>query len=145
MSGLLDGLAQYLADLGHGQWSPAAGYGADAVGIVVGHLPASPDRVIGLSTYPGGESDARLPYDEPNVQIRVRGAPDDAADSRDRAQAIYDDLHGTGHLVLAGPVEVVNMIGLQAGPIDIGADANNRYEHTVNVRVEHLRPTMHRP
>lgn len=145
MSALLDALAEHTANLGHGAWDADGVYTAGQNGIVVGHLPAEPDDLVGLTTYPGPESDTRLPWDTSNVQFRVRAARDGGAMARVLAQGIYDDLHGTGVTTLPGEVVVANIVGQQGGPVDIGPDQENRAEFTVNVSVEWRNTTTHRP
>lgn len=144
MSGLLPGLAAYLAARGHGVYSTTAPYGPDDVGIALGVLPSAPDRCVVLALYPGPEASITGPYDEPSVQIRVRGTTDESV-SREHAQAIYDDLHGLGVVDLPNGVRLFNCVGVQSGPVSIGVDGNNRHEHVVNVRTEYLNPTALRP
>jgi len=133
---ILEALAELLTARGHGTWQPDGTYTADQTGIVLGALPDSPDRVIGLALYGGSEGSAWLPYDAPNVQFRVRGSTDARIAMR-AAQALYDDLHGITH-VQAGGVQVNEVIGLQSGPIYVGQDRNNRHEWTVNFRADYL-------
>jgi hypothetical protein len=144
VSALLPGLAAYLAQLGHGTYSTTTPYEPDTVGIVLGMLPAAPDRCIAVTAYAGAEANTNEPYDQPNVQFRVRGDTDERT-SRELAQAIYDDLHGLGVVDLPNGLRLFNAVGLQSGPIYIGTDANNRHENTVNLRVEHLNETALRP
>lgn len=145
MSGLLEGLAQLAADLGHGVYRRGSPYQPGETAIVLGDIIPEPGRLVCLRAYPsGGEPDSRLPFTEPYIQWRVRGTSDEA-DSRGRAQALYDDLLGWGPGELPGGVLVLSIIAVQAGPIPIGRDEQGRHEHTINTRVEHLDPTAQRP
>lgn len=99
--------------------------------------------MIGLSTYPGAESSGRLGFDEPRVQIVVRGTTDEST-ARLSADAIYGQLHGAGVFALTGGVIVNNLLGLQGGPIYVGVDDNNRHLYSINFRVEHRNMTTHR-
>lgn len=140
----LDGLAAYLGTLGVGlTYRESSGYLDTEVGVVIGPLPAAPPEVVGVTAYGGRESDTRLPYDEPSVQLRVRGTPDERV-SRDRAQALYDALHGAGPLTLPDGTRVQLIVGAQSGPITLGLDSAGVHEHTVNFRVEIRRVTAHR-
>jgi hypothetical protein len=144
VSDLLAGLAGRLAAAGRGTYSTTDPYTGDVVGIVLGGMPAAPDRAIAITTYAGTESSSNEPYDTVMVQIRVRGTADESV-SRTLAQAVYDDLHGLGITRLPGGALIVNAVGQNGGPIAIGTDANNRHEHVVNLRVEHHNPTALRP
>lgn len=132
--------ARLLADLGLGTYTPGAAGGS----IYLSTLPQTPDACMAVARYPGAEADARLPYDEVNVQVRVRGTPTDAEVVEDRAQAVYDALHGLSGRPLAGGTVVQDVIGTQSGPIFIGRDTNGRPEWTVNFRAEIRRPTPNR-
>ncbi|SNR44095.1 hypothetical protein SAMN06265360_10621 [Haloechinothrix alba] len=132
---ILDGFAEWLHKQGHGVYAPDRAYGDDEIGIVVGASPSSPDEVIVVATYQGQESDFKLGYDESHIQLRVRGTQDASRAFR-RAQAIYDDWHGTGSVELPSGHQVLSVIGTQSGPIPIGRDDNGRFEHTINFRAE---------
>ncbi|MFI8104704.1 minor capsid protein [Streptomyces sp. NPDC086023] len=135
---LLDGLARYLAERGHGT------YGDALVGatIVLEHMPPGPDEVVVLTEYGGLEAHGRLPYDEPRVQVRVRGTTDPRV-SRARATAIRSELHGLSYTVLPGGTEVISAVALQT-VASLGQDDNRRHEHVVNVQFEIYSPTKHR-
>jgi minor capsid protein len=118
---------------------------SDATGdIYLITLPQTPDECMAVATYAGVESDSRLPYDEPNVQIRVRGTKDNAPSVKARAQAVYDAIHGLGNVTLADGSIMQLAVGNQGGPIYISRDALNRHEYTVNFRTEIWRPTVNR-
>lgn len=134
---LLEEFATLLAQRGHGTYEDDGGT------IFLAALPSTPDRCIAVARYAGGESDSRLPYDEVNLQVRVRGTADPTT-AEGAAQDVYDDLHGLGMLTLPGGTWLQLAVGNQGGPIYIGRDQNGRHEFTVNLRAEVRRPTPHR-
>ncbi|MEC3977904.1 minor capsid protein [Amycolatopsis sp. H20-H5] len=133
-------LARLLAELGLGTYTPGASGGS----IYLSTLPQVPDTCTAVARYAGPESDTRLPYDELNVQVRCRGAVPDAEGVEDRAQAVYDALHGLGDRRLAGGAVLQLAVGNQSGPVFIGRDTNGRPEWTVNFRMELRRSTPNR-
>lgn len=140
MADILDGIAQHLAARGHGT------YGPDLVGatICLEQMPSTPDEVVVLTIYDGGaaESDSLLGYDEPRMQVRVRGTTDPRV-SRTRALALYSELHGLGPVTLPDGTELILAVALQ--PVSsLGVDDNRRHEHVFNVRMEHRSITAHR-
>ncbi|MFJ3834441.1 minor capsid protein [Streptomyces sp. NPDC090054] len=139
MADLLDGIARYLAERGHGT------YGPDTVGatICLEQMPSTPDEVLVLTIYDGGsEPDSLMGYDEPRMQIRARGTTDSRS-SRARALAAYSELHGLGPVTLPDGTELILAVALQ--PVfSLGTDDNRRHEHAFNVRMEHRSITAHR-
>ncbi len=145
MTALVEGLAQFLADLGHGVYRTGTPYQPGEIAIVLGDTTPKPDQLLAIRAYQSGpEPDSKLPFAEPYVQLRVRGTSDEAS-SRVRAQALYDDLHGLGATSLPGGVIVMSIVAVQTGPIPLGRDEAGRHEHTVNVRIDHHAPTVLRP
>lgn len=147
MNGLFPGLGQYLALLGHGAWSPDEPYPDGATAIVLGTLPAAPDRCIALSPYPGGvpaQGSSNEPEDTEPVEILVRGDTDYLG-SHDAAAAIYRDLNGQSTITLPNGCRVSNIVALQTGARWMGTDNGNRHRHSVVVEIEYLNPTRLRP
>ncbi|MFD3717277.1 minor capsid protein [Streptomyces sp. NPDC058674] len=136
---LLDGIARYLAarDL--------VDYDPDAVGgdLFMEAMPSTPDGCVVLTGYGGPEPDSLLPYDQPRVQVRVRGGTDPRV-SRRRAKAIRSALHGLGPVVLPDGTNVISCIALQAAPESLGVDDNRRHEHVVNLEFEIRETSIHR-
>jgi len=97
-----------------------------------------------LTLYGGPEPDSKLPYDEPSLQLRVRGGPDPRP-SRARAEAIRSELHGLGPVTLPDGTLLLSCIAEQAAPASMGVDQSGRHEHVVNFRLEVLSRTTHRP
>lgn len=141
---ILDGLAAWLGEQQHGVYATDRPYEPDEIAILIGRSPSQPDRVVVVTTYQTTESDALLGYDEPHIQVRVRGRRTDTAATFARAQAIYDDWHGLGPVTLPTGHQVISVIGTRSGPIPIGADENGRMEYTTNFRVEYRRDISHR-
>ena len=140
---LLDGLAEHLADNGIGVYEPpgeyATPYAPTDVGIVIGTMPQAPTRAIALAQYGGPEAPITAGMDSPQVQIRVRGDRDPDT-SRSLAQAAYDLLHGAEWLTLPTGDLIELAVGVQSGPVHLGADASGRHEHVVNVRLHVTNP-----
>ena len=101
-------------------------------------LPDQPDSAVSVTRYGGTESDAHLGYDEPTVQVRVRGPNTDPRVAAARAQKVYDKLHGISDRTMPGGTWLTSCIGTQGGPIYIGPDETGRHEYTVNFRF-HIR------
>jgi hypothetical protein len=132
--------ARLLAELGLGTYDDAGTTGS----IFLKRLPPAPDAALAVSRYGAGASDAGLPYDTVNLQVRVRGSNTDVRNAENRAQAVYDAVHGLGSRDLPGGTWLVLCAGLQGGPIDMGADELDRAEYAVNFRAEVERVTAHR-
>lgn len=133
-------IATLLGTLGLGTYLP------DAVGgtIFLGDLPPDPDVAIAVRLYGGTESDSKLPYDTSSVQFKVRGDIDFRT-AKNRAQAVYDQLHGLSTRDLApGGTWLVLCVGINGGPVYLGTDDLGRHEHAVNFRMELERHTAHR-
>lgn len=140
MADLLDGLARHLAARGLVTYDPS-GVTGDCFAEV---MPSAPDEAVVLAIYDGGsEPDSAMGYDEPHVQVRVRGTRDPRV-SRDRAAAIRSELHGLGPLTLPDGTELILSVCLQSAPASIGPDGSQRHEHVTNYRMEHRSITAHR-
>lgn len=139
MADLLDGLAQHLAGLGLVTYNPDAA-GGD---VAFEALPQDPGDVVVLTLYGGPEADSRLPYDEPRLQVRVRG-DGDRRTSHDRATAIRSELHGLGPRTLPDGTYLVLCYALQT-PAYLGQDDNGRHHHSCNFQLEVHAPSTHRP
>lgn len=113
--------------------------------IYLDRLPPEPDAGFAVVRYGAGEADSKLPYEEINLQVRVRGPAGDARVAERRAQAVYDALHGLSNRELPGGTQLMLAVGNQGGPIRLGPDQHDRPEYTVNLRAELHRPTTNRP
>jgi hypothetical protein len=138
--GLVDGLGQYLDDQDLITWNAAS---AAATNGFAEQLPQTPDIAVAITTYGGPEADSKLGYDEPSVQVMVRGTTDPRV-GRDLAARIYSQLHGLGQLQLPDGTWLVSCVGVQSGPVPLGVDGNNRYRFALNFRTEIRAVTAHR-
>lgn len=138
---LLDGLARYLQERGLVTYDPS-GVSGDCF---IEQMPSAPDEAVVLTVYDDrSEPDSLLPYDEPRVQVRVRGTTDPRV-SRRRCRAIRSALHGLGPAVLPDGTNLILSICIQGDAAFMGVDENRRAEHVSNFRMEIVRPTVHRP
>jgi Bacteriophage minor capsid protein len=139
MTSLPEAMATFLQERGFGSYrNSGAPYSNNEVAIALEAMPAEPPRAICITQYAGVEADSKLPWDEPRLQIRVRGDFDPMT-SRDTAQEIYDLLHGLGPQTLS-TVRLQLVIGIGSGPELLRLDENRRFEHVVNFEV-----TMYNP
>ena len=138
---LLEEYARLAEELGLGLYRPTSVGGS----LFLGKLPDEPALAVAIARYAGGESDAKLGYDELRLQFRVRAPHGNYAVGEELAQRVYDQLHGLPSRYLPGGTWMVDLIGVQSGPIDIGTDAKHRPEWTINFRSEVHRPSTNRP
>ncbi|WP_329423987.1 minor capsid protein [Streptomyces sp. NBC_01268] len=138
----LDGLARFLADRGLVTYT--SGGGVDDT-CFLEFMPSGPDEAVVLTVYDDRvEPDSLLPYDEPRVQVRVRGTTDPRV-SRRRCARIRSQLHGLGPVTLPDGTELILSVCIQGAPASMGVDDNGRHEHVANFRMETYLPTAHRP
>lgn len=137
---LLDGIARHLQGLGLVDYDPT-GVGGDCF---IESMPSTPGVAVVLTIYDSGsESDSLLPYDEPRMQVRVRGDQDPRT-SRRLCRQIRSELHGLGTVALPDGTELILSVALQADAASIGVDSNGRHEHVCNFRMEIVSRTAHR-
>lgn len=104
--------------------------------IYIACMPQTPDEVISIYPTGGGTSDGKLQYDNPTIQIMVRGTAN-PIQAATLAQGIYDKLQGFHHdYLIAGGYWILNCIGLQSAPIHIGRDETGRHEFSLNFQLE---------
>lgn len=140
---LLTGLAEHLAAAGVGTWHPdGAPYAVGETGIVLGAMPAEPERCIVLAAYPVSEDVAQADVTV-GVQIRTR-AGSDPRDVVDLDDAVFEQLHGAERLDLGG-VLVVQVYRRSSASLGQARDSNARWERTSNYYVDAMRPTVARP
>jgi len=126
-------LAKYLTDAGLVTYTTAAG--GDCFPE---RLPDTPDAAVMILSTGGNPTPAAATwgYNEPTVQIMVRGAPNDAATPQARAVALYGALQGLRYVLLDedGDDEVSLIVceSMQTAPANIGTDHRNRYRYTLN-------------
>lgn len=140
MAELLDGIARHLAALDLAVYDET-GAGGD---LFIESMPSRPGLAIVLTLYDDSrEPDSKLGYDEPRMQVRVRG-DEDPRTSRSKCAAIRAELHGLGPITLPGGIELILSVCLQSAPASIGVDSTGRHEHVCNFRMEHRSITTHR-
>lgn len=140
MADLLDGLARHLQDKTLVEYDPVGTSGD----CFIESMPSAPDEAVALTIYDdGGEPDSKLGYDEPHVQVRVRGTADPRV-SRRRCADIRSELHGLGPLTFPDGTELILSVALQNAPAALGVDETGRHEHVANFRMEIRNVTVHR-
>jgi len=138
-------LAKYLTTAGLVTYTTAAG--GDCFPE---RLPDTPDAAVMILSTGGNPTPAAATwgYDEPTVQIMVRGAPNDYATPQARAVSIYGALQGPRYIYLdpGGPDEVFVIVceSMQTAPVNIGTDLKNRYRYTLNFALHIRSLTTHR-
>lgn len=138
-------IAKHLDTLGIVSYSDTAVRGTNCF---VQHMPDEPDAAVAIMATGGNALGSRLAYDEPNVQILVRGAAHDHATPYGTARSIFSALHCLDLTVLdVGGVDEVfvqSITALQSDPIPLGVDANERQEWSLNFACSTKSPTAHR-
>ena len=137
---LLVGLAEHLADVVPDlAWRPdGPAYTAAEVGVVLGAMPADPDRVVVLTAYP--MSGSGLSDVVQGVQVRCRGTRGDPTSPDDLDDAVYAVLHGAEQLRLGG---VLVAHTRRASAAHLGPDTNRRHETTSNYYLTTAHPSAH--
>jgi len=114
------------------------------------HLPDSPDEAVMIISTGGNPLGAATTYgwDEPTLQLMIRGAPDDPETPAATAQALYETLQGLRYRTLdeGGDDEVRLCVcsSLQTAPVNIGRDEKSRYRYTLNFALHVRMPTDNR-
>lgn len=139
---LVEGIAEYLAGLGAGVWSPNGVYDSTDTGILYRAVPQSPDRIITLAPYPTGRDDPELIEVSVGLQVRTRGTTDPRDVDR-IADRVYDGLHGATALTLAGDLQVMQIY--RQSYTSMGQDQTGRWERSDNYYIDAMRPSLHRP
>ena len=140
MADLLDGIARHLASKGLATYD-ATGTSGD---LFIESMPSVPGLAIVLTVYDDGrESDSGIGYDEPRMQVRVRGDADPRT-SRQVCAAIRSELHGLGPITLPDGTYLHLSVALQNAPASMGVDESGRHEHVCNFRMGHRSVTAHR-
>ncbi|MES9554779.1 MULTISPECIES: minor capsid protein [unclassified Streptomyces] len=130
-----EGLAELLDEQGLGTYGPPdEPYPTQGTAIVLGVMPAAPDRVLCLTPYSvedTGSTDAITA-----VQVRMR-AGRDPRDAYGLADAVCDLLHGREGFHLRGvPVALM----WRQSEAQLGLDSNGRMELTANYYARTTRP-----
>lgn len=144
-SKLADGIAKAIGNEGGFAGVPELNYEEGPGGnVFVGMLPANPNRVVAVIPSGGYEADAGLPYDEPTIQIIIRG-DEDPRWALDMWDKVYDVVQGITSTTLPNGLYVVGLFAQQSGPVHMGKDDSGRVQYSVNLLGEILNPTNRRP
>lgn len=115
-------------------------------------LPDTPAAAVAAYTRPGGaDTDGGHGYDEPGVQLIVRGdgSGGRARSGYERAVALRAALHGLAQTMLADgtpdAVWLVQMLATTSEPVNIGDDPDDRPRWSITFRAEVYRPSTLRP
>jgi hypothetical protein len=120
-------------------WLAAEGVGTVGTDLFVGFLPDGDDTTLALYPTGGDAPDAKVPLDEPTVQVRARGV--DPAATVARLQAVYNLLHGASRVTLSNGTWLLSCVALQSGPTFIGRDQTGRSSYVVNFRMTVRNPS----
>jgi hypothetical protein len=138
-------LAKYLDAQGLAAYRPAGG--GDCF---LEHLPDEPDELVEILSTGGNPLSAAAThgYDEPTLQLKTRGAPDDPVTPKLRADLLYAALQGLRYVWLDEGCEdevfLVVCESLQTAPVPIGTDEKGRYRFTLNFALHVRALTAHR-
>lgn len=115
--------------------------------VFVGYMPSTPDVAVMVSVPAALPQPTRLPFDLPQPQFLIRGGRFDVRGVEAMAGAIYGELTCLDLVTIAaGTEDEVYVVGCSAtSPIDIGVDANQRPERSINATAHIPNPTTHRP
>lgn len=135
----VEGFAQLLAAAPSAvaTWKATGVYAANETGIVLGGLPAGPDRVVALAAY-GVDDDPTLSDSVIGLQVTTRWGGQDPRDTARLTGLVFNRLQGLHDFTLASGVYVVQC--QRRSWTSVGQDANSRYRTTQNFYV-----TVHRP
>ena len=96
------------------------------------------DRAICLYDSPGMPAEPGFMMDYPDIQVRVRGNPDDWRATRDKIQDIFLALHAQEPAIGAA---FVYFYSKQSAPLQMGLDQKRRPMMSWNFRSMRNRPT----
>ena len=105
-------------------------------------LPPSPDDATGIFSSGGYPVDGKEGYDEPTIQVVSRARLSENAYTK--SAQIYSELHGLNTVTLADGTHIVNCLGMQSSPQNLGRDVDGRTEYVVNYRFRVRNKTVHR-
>ncbi len=109
----------------------SAGLGALGTSIFVNVKPATPDNLISVFGYAGSPPERTHDTSgnaRPGIQVWVRDTS--AGTGRTRIESIFNLLDGIANTSLSGTF--FQEIAANQSPIPMGADANGRYEYSLN-------------
>ena len=140
MSDINAEIAEYLDSQGLLTYDPNGVTGDTFIDL----MPSKPDNAIAVLTGVPRPGSVKHGYDQPAVQIIVRGKRDPRI-AKQRTQDIYDELQGfSSGVFVTGVIWVVSCMAAQSGPIRLGVDDNNRHEFSLNFDLEVKNDTKYR-
>jgi hypothetical protein len=142
---IMTGVAALLDTAGIGVYDAANGpppTGLTLPWIRFKEMPDAPDRCIVITAY-SYANQPRMALDQPRLQIRCRGARDDAFDVDEITGQVFDALHGLTYVTWGGVA--VHQV-LQQSRIPMGVDSDRRWELSDNYLIDADVPaTANRP
>ncbi|EFC80250.1 minor capsid protein [Parafrankia sp. EUN1f] len=123
-------------------WEPGGIYADTQIGVTVEQLPTSPDLAVAVLTATGGHSDSALPWDNPGLQVRVRGDRDPRT-SWQIAKDCYSALQGLENLTLPDGTWL-GLAVCDGQPIPSAPDESGRWQWVITVTCDIAAPTAHR-
>lgn len=138
-SGFLAGVAQLLEDGAVAAFQPTGTYPAGTLGIYLGAQPATPDRMVTLTTY-SWTDDPTQAESTVRVQLMTRGTRDIRI-SEDVQDAAFDVLQNLPRQEVGGVV-VEGCWRRSTGYL--GVDENGRHLHSSNYDFALHRPSPNR-
>lgn len=136
-SDVLQGLAQYLANVGAFAYKPAGGYLPTDTAAVFGELPTAPDRAVGITLYNSVDA-VQESFSSVRVQFMFRGSANNSLDVGDAAAAVFANLHNLKG-VWFGSTFLVQ--ALRVSTVPLGLDANKRSLRSDNYQLDINPPT----
>lgn len=116
-------------------------YQAGETAVVIGKMPASPDRCVALTPYPLSD-DPALSDSTVGLQVRCRGERGSTVDASDLDDLIADQILGLYPVDLTGGIRVTTL--MRRSGVPLGVDDENRPEQTSNYELGVWRPSVHR-
>lgn len=110
--------------------------------IYLTFLAAKPDKAICIMSVPGSPPDFKHNYDNPAIQIKVRGDIADNDGAEQLANQVYSYLHGIGTMTISG-IFFSSVAALQ-NPFLLKYDEENRPVYIANFTIEYYNETTNR-
>ncbi|MDE5415483.1 minor capsid protein [Alkalihalobacterium chitinilyticum] len=100
--------------------------------IFLNIVPTDPEALIALFSTGGPPGDVKLGYDNPTVQVWLRGDKNPVT-AFEKAQEVYNALHGfSGGRFIENGSYIVDCRGQQSQPLHMGLDNNGRHQYSIN-------------
>lgn len=107
------------------------GLGVRGSTIFRGYLPPQPAECLGIFAIGGAAADLTGNIDNPSIQVLVRAATYDAAESK--AYDVFNTLHALTETVINGTRYL--LIEALQDPISLGQDEGGNYLFSLNFRI----------